>query len=152
MFQTKFAEKIKTHISYSVTFVRKSCRLWENVEIFIAIRKVADNMARWMLHARQHTPVPVHPYTLTHAERARARTHTHTDKYVIVICFPGKNNSRTRLNVTLRVNCLSCLGLYCYGLSTFTLLSLLLNNINRQVCVCASVQELSFYAWSRYTS
>jgi len=32
MFQTKGVEKIKTHILCSVTFFRKSCRLWDNVE------------------------------------------------------------------------------------------------------------------------
>jgi hypothetical protein len=31
MLQTKFVEKIKTHILFS-NFFRKSCRLWENVE------------------------------------------------------------------------------------------------------------------------
>jgi len=31
MFQTKFVEKIKTHILCSVTFYRKSYRLWDNV-------------------------------------------------------------------------------------------------------------------------
>jgi len=32
MLQTKVVEKIKTHILCSVTFFRKSCRLWDNVE------------------------------------------------------------------------------------------------------------------------
>ena len=32
MFQTKFVEEIKTHILCSVTFFRKSYRLWDNVE------------------------------------------------------------------------------------------------------------------------
>jgi len=32
MFQTKVVEKIKTHILFSVTIFRKSCRLWDNVE------------------------------------------------------------------------------------------------------------------------
>jgi len=32
MFQTKVAEKIKTHILCSVTFSRNSCRLRDNVE------------------------------------------------------------------------------------------------------------------------
>jgi len=32
MFQTKFVEKIKAHILFSITFLRKSCHLWENVE------------------------------------------------------------------------------------------------------------------------
>jgi len=32
MFQTKFVQKIKTHILCSVTFFRKSCRLWDNAK------------------------------------------------------------------------------------------------------------------------
>ena len=32
MFQTKVVEKIETHILCSVTFFRKSRRLWDNVE------------------------------------------------------------------------------------------------------------------------
>jgi len=32
MFQTKSAEKFKTHFLYSMTFPRKSCLLWDNVE------------------------------------------------------------------------------------------------------------------------
>jgi len=31
MFQTKVVQKIKTHISCSVTFFLESCRLWDNV-------------------------------------------------------------------------------------------------------------------------
>jgi len=31
MFHTKVVQKIKTHILCSVTFSRKSCRLWDNV-------------------------------------------------------------------------------------------------------------------------
>jgi len=32
MFQTKAVEETETHILCSVTFFKKSCRLWENVE------------------------------------------------------------------------------------------------------------------------
>jgi hypothetical protein len=32
MFQAKFLEKIKTHILFSATLSRKSCRIWDNVE------------------------------------------------------------------------------------------------------------------------
>jgi len=31
MFLTRVVEKIKTHISRSITFFRKICRLWDNV-------------------------------------------------------------------------------------------------------------------------
>jgi len=39
-------QKIKTHILCSVTFYRKSCRLWDNVEkMFRAGQATDDNMA-----------------------------------------------------------------------------------------------------------
>jgi len=46
MFQIKVVEKIKTHILGSVTFFRKSCRLWDNVEKYSrAGQATDDNMA-----------------------------------------------------------------------------------------------------------
>jgi hypothetical protein len=49
MFQTKVVEKIKTHILCSVTFFRKSCRLWDNVGKYCRVGRATDgNMA----HAR----------------------------------------------------------------------------------------------------
>ena len=46
MFQTKVVQKIKTHILCSVTFFRKSCRLWDNVEKYCtAGQGTDDNMA-----------------------------------------------------------------------------------------------------------
>ena len=46
MFQIQVLEKVKTHILCSVTFSRKSYRLWENVENYGGAREAADgNMA-----------------------------------------------------------------------------------------------------------
>ena len=46
MFQTKVVEKIKTHILCSVTFSRKSCRLWDTVEKYSTAGQATDgNMA-----------------------------------------------------------------------------------------------------------
>jgi hypothetical protein len=46
MLQTKIVEEIKTHILCSVTFVRKSCRLWDNMEKYCkAVQPTDDNMA-----------------------------------------------------------------------------------------------------------
>jgi hypothetical protein len=46
MFQTRFKEEIKTHILCSITFFRKSCRLWDNVEKYCrAWQATDDNMA-----------------------------------------------------------------------------------------------------------
>ena len=62
MFQTKVVEKIKTHILCSVTFCRKSCRLWDNVEKYDRARQVADDnimgrmrIACWITKAATHT-------------------------------------------------------------------------------------------------
>ena len=49
MFQTKVVEKIKTHILCSVTFFRKSCRLWDNVEKYCTAGQATDDN---MAHAR----------------------------------------------------------------------------------------------------
>jgi hypothetical protein len=52
MFQTKVAQKLKTHILCSVTFFRKSCRLWDNVGKFCRGGQATDgNMAHahWVL-------------------------------------------------------------------------------------------------------
>jgi len=46
MLQTKFVERIKTHILCLVTFFRKPCRLWDNVEnIWRVGQATDDNMA-----------------------------------------------------------------------------------------------------------
>jgi len=49
MFQTKVVEKIKTHILCSVTFLRKSCRLWDNLGKYCGTGQVIDDD---MAHAR----------------------------------------------------------------------------------------------------
>jgi len=43
MFQTKVVQKIKTHISRSITFFRKSCRLWDNVETHCRVGQATDS-------------------------------------------------------------------------------------------------------------
>jgi len=43
MFQTKVVEKIKTHILCSVTFLRKSYGLWDNVENYCWAGQATDN-------------------------------------------------------------------------------------------------------------
>jgi len=46
MFRTKVVEEIKTHILRLVTFFRKSCRLWDNVEKYCTAGQATDdNMA-----------------------------------------------------------------------------------------------------------
>ena len=71
MFQTEVSEKIETHI-FSKHFVRKSCRLCDNVEKYIRDRQSAeDNVMRRMRFAR----------------RVTTATDTHSE-YVILIALP----------------------------------------------------------------
>jgi len=52
IFQIKFLEKIEIHILCSVTFFRKSYRLWDNVENYCrAVQGTGDDMvhAHFML-------------------------------------------------------------------------------------------------------
>ena len=46
MFQTKVVGKIKTHILYLITFFRKSCRSWNNVEKYGRARQATDDNMR----------------------------------------------------------------------------------------------------------
>ena len=87
MFQIKVVEKIRTHILCPVTFSRKSCRLWDNVENYGGAREAADGkwrrVACWVSKA-------------THAEshaRACAYTHTHTQhrNMQYLLLFHGHN-------------------------------------------------------------
>ena len=50
MFQTKVVEKIKTHILCAVTFVRKSWRLWDNVEKFCTAGQATGNNITRRMH------------------------------------------------------------------------------------------------------
>jgi hypothetical protein len=43
IFQTKFAEKIKTHILLSAVFFRKSYSLWANVEKYCRVQQNTDD-------------------------------------------------------------------------------------------------------------
>jgi len=45
MFQTKCVEKVKTHILYSITFFRKSCRLRDNVEKYGRVVQATGDIA-----------------------------------------------------------------------------------------------------------
>jgi hypothetical protein len=82
--ETKFVEKIKIHISCSITFFRKSSRLWDNVEKYGATNDAKnDNIA----HARcapDKTTRARHMHTPT-----RLGTHTsariHTEKGLILL-------------------------------------------------------------------
>jgi hypothetical protein len=73
IFRRKVVEKIKTHILYSITFSRKSCRLWDNVEKWGRARQATDeNIIRRMRVASRIT------------KTTQTNTHTHSE-YVILI-------------------------------------------------------------------
>jgi len=67
LFQTKVADKPKTHILSSVTFLLKLCHLWDNVKKFGRDRKATDdNITRRILFACWITKA-----TNTHSEYER---------------------------------------------------------------------------------
>jgi len=71
MIQTKFVEKIKIHILCSITFFRKSCRLWDIMKRYGTGRQATDdNIIRHI-----HIACCITKVTDTHSE------------YVIFITF-----------------------------------------------------------------
>jgi hypothetical protein len=91
MFQTKVVENIKTHILCSVTFVRKSCRLWDNVEKYGSIGQVTDKNIIW----RMRIACWITKATDTHSE------------FVILIAFPWQQWLRERASMLhLYAHCL----------------------------------------------
>ena len=49
MFQTLAVDKIITHILFSITFFRKSCHLWDNVEKYCRARQATDDNVPWRM-------------------------------------------------------------------------------------------------------
>ena len=74
------SRKIKTNILCSITFLRKSRRLWDNVEKYGAAAgpQMTSQYGAYELHSSTHMHTPMRPGTSTHA---------HPDKYVILIAF-----------------------------------------------------------------
>ena len=64
MFQTKVVEKIKTHLLRSITFLRKSCRLWDKVEKYCTAGQATDGN----LKRRTHFECWITKATDTHTE------------------------------------------------------------------------------------
>ena len=99
----KVVERIKTHILCSITFSRKSCSLWENVEKYSgAWQATNDNMA-----------------TLFACWTTKA-TDTHSE-YVILIVFPLQQCLHERASV-LRYASTTCLVLKCFVKATINLI------------------------------
>jgi hypothetical protein len=97
MFQTKVVEKVKTHIFWSITVFRKSCRFWDNVEEFGRARETTNEDTIWRLRAARwtseatraqaHAPAHAPWHARTHKVK-HLRAHTNTDRYVILFTFP----------------------------------------------------------------
>ena len=51
MFQIKVVEKIKTHISHSITFLRKSWSWWDNMEKYGTARQATDDNIKRRMRA-----------------------------------------------------------------------------------------------------
>ena len=69
VFQIKVIEKIQIHLLRSITFFRKSCRLWDNVETIwwsqdMLLKIWRLNVAYWIIS--KHTPELVHPHPPTY--------------------------------------------------------------------------------------
>jgi hypothetical protein len=73
MFQIKFVEKIKTQLSLSTTFSRKSCHLWDNVEKYGTSGQATDNNKIRRMRFACWIPKATHTHT-------HARTHTQLHK------------------------------------------------------------------------
>ena len=116
MFQIKVVKKIKTHILCSITFFRKSRRLWDNVEKYGGARGATNYVTIWRIRVacwiskvtcskRTHTPTL--PGTCTHS-----RAHTHTQICNTYCLCTATVVTWTHLCVTLCVHCLPCYVLY----------------------------------------
>ena len=97
IFQTKAVQKIKTHILCSVTFSRKSCSLWDNVEKYCRAGQTTDGD---MAHALCMMD------TLDYRNSLRI--------YNLHRCFTTTVVVRTHCNVTLNVH-FACLVFFSFN-------------------------------------
>ena len=103
MFYTETVEKIKTHISCSITFSRKSHCLWDSVEKRSEDRMATKDVTIWRIRVACWISKGICTYTHAHAHAPgypHARTHAHTDQYVILIVFPQQQWFRERASVS----------------------------------------------------
>jgi hypothetical protein len=79
----KSCRENQKHILCSITFFRKSRRLWDNVEKYGWARQATDDVAIWRMRVAcwisktTYTHAHVHAHALGHTH-AQARTHTRT--------------------------------------------------------------------------
>jgi hypothetical protein len=140
MFQTKVAEKIKTHILCSVTFFRRSHRLWDNAKNFGGTwwgHKWRKNMAYTLcMLAKQRC---IHTRTCTCA-RVPTRTHAQANMWYLLL-FHSNHDSRKRLDFTLYVHCLYCFWLSCQDFGIATTCTCKMTCSSRSVLL----ENISFY-------
>jgi hypothetical protein len=115
MFRINVVEETKTHILCSVTFFRKSCRLWDNAAKFGGTRGATNDVKTWRIRAALWTcnatctHKHAHAYALGHRHGntralslslSHTHTHTHTHTEICNYCFPTFSTvTRTRLSV-----------------------------------------------------
>jgi hypothetical protein len=111
-FPEKLVDKIKTHILCSITFFRKSHRLWDNAEKYGAARGATNNVTIWRIrvacriskatctYAHAHAYAPGHSHARMHA-----RAHT---QICNTYCFSTATMIRERVSM-LRFTYIACL-------------------------------------------
>jgi hypothetical protein len=100
-FQNKVVEKIKTHILCSITFFRKSCLLWDNVEKYgTAGQTTDDNIIRrmrfgcWITKATHTHPEHVTLLALPPQQWLRERASVWRHMYSACLFFSFQRASR----------------------------------------------------------
>ena len=97
MFKIKVVEKMKTNILSSITFFRKSHRLWDNVEKCGRDPGATNDVIIWRIRVACWICKAICTYA-----------HAHTDQYVILIAFPLQQWIRERSSM-LRYTYIVCL-------------------------------------------
>ena len=112
IFQLKVAEKIKAHILCSVTFCRKSCRLWDNVEKYSGAREATYDVSIWRIRVAcwisKATCTHAHAYALA-LKHKHGRAHT---QICNIYSFSTATMIRERASF-LRYAYIVCLAYFC---------------------------------------
>ena len=93
MFQTKVVEKIKTHILCSVTFSRKSCSLWDNVEKYRTAGQTTDDsmaQAHCVLDTKRYKRTPGICILITFPVQQRLHERTSVLRCTSIGCHVAK--------------------------------------------------------------
>ena len=108
MFYTKVVEKMKTHILRSVTFIRKSHRLWKNVEKYGGDWGASNNVTIWRIRVACWLSKATCTYAHAHA-RAPGYRHARTHRPVSnTYCFSTATIIRERASF-IRYAYVACL-------------------------------------------